>query len=53
MEGLREDANKERFIGVEKTLRDIQRGVQLIRDKQARSSASDIVIEERHLQEAD
>ena len=34
VEGLREGAGKERFDNLERTLRDIQRGVQLIRDKQ-------------------
>ena len=32
--GLREDATKERFTSIDKTLRDIQRGIQLVRDKQ-------------------
>ena len=32
--GLRDDATKERFTNIDKTLRDIQRGVQLVRDKQ-------------------
>jgi hypothetical protein len=32
--GLRDDATKERFASIDKTLRDIQRGVQLVRDKQ-------------------
>jgi hypothetical protein len=36
VEGLREGAGKERFNSLEKSLRDIQRGVQLIRDKQVR-----------------
>jgi hypothetical protein len=35
VEGLREDAMKERFTSMEKTLRDVHRGVQMIRDKQA------------------
>jgi hypothetical protein len=35
VEGLREDAMKERFSSMEKTLRDVHRGVQMIRDKQA------------------
>lgn len=34
VDGLRDDATKERFNTVDKTLRDIQRGVQLVRDKQ-------------------
>lgn len=34
VEGLRDDATKERFNALDKTLRDIQRGVQLVRDKQ-------------------
>ncbi len=32
--GLREDATKERLTGMEKALREIQRNVQIIRDKQ-------------------
>ena len=34
VEGLREDAMKERFSSLERTLRDIHRGVQIVRDKQ-------------------
>jgi hypothetical protein len=34
VEGLREETLKERFLAMEKTLRDVNRGVQLIRDKQ-------------------
>ena len=34
VEGLREDAMKERFSSMEKTLRDVHRGVQIVRDKQ-------------------
>lgn len=34
VDGLRDDATNERFSAIDKTLRDIQRGVQLVRDKQ-------------------
>lgn len=37
VEGLREESLKERFLAVEKSLRDVNRGVQLIRDKQVES----------------
>lgn len=32
--GLRDDAAKERLAGLERTLREVHRGVQIIRDKQ-------------------
>ena len=37
VEGLREDAMKERFSAMDKTLRDVHRGVQIVRDKQVGS----------------
>lgn len=40
VEGLREESMKERFIAVEKSLRDVHRGVQMIRDKQVISLQS-------------
>jgi hypothetical protein len=39
VEGFRDDAAKERFNSIDKALRDIQRGVQLVRDKQVRYAA--------------
>ncbi|EFN57399.1 hypothetical protein CHLNCDRAFT_142823 [Chlorella variabilis] len=38
--GLREDAAKERLGGLEKTLREVHRSVQIIRDKQELAEAS-------------
>lgn len=40
VEGLREESLKERFLSMEKALRDVNRGVQLIRDKQVWSGPS-------------
>ena len=40
VEGLREDAMKERFSSMEKTLRDVHRGVQIVRDKQVDTSCA-------------
>lgn len=40
VDGLRDDASKERFSAIDKTLRDIQRGVQLVRDKQVCTKVS-------------
>lgn len=40
VEGLREDAVKERFSSMEKTLRDVHRGVQIVRDKQVGTSSA-------------
>ena len=40
VEGLREDAKKERFSSMEKTLRDVHRGVQIVRDKQVGTSCA-------------
>eukprot|EP00884_Botryococcus_braunii_P013663 jgi/Botrbrau1/22298/Bobra.0138s0050.1 len=39
VEGLREESLKERFFSMEKTLRDVSRGIQLIRDKQELAEA--------------
>lgn len=36
--GLRDDANKERLGALERTLREVHRGVQIIRDKQVREA---------------